>query len=177
MAQKSRTNQEKGANKQKSQVVSMRLKLPQMERLQKAARKLGYTPSEASALLVEESLRRLEFGHIDFRNSVVGRQAYIQGTSLAVWEVVMIAESYDMDAQKTASHLNWPDLLVQAALNYAKAFPTEVEDRLEDNRNMTFEKLHQMLPSLELFSVKQNQFSKASTADKKARSGKLTKRA
>jgi uncharacterized protein (DUF433 family) len=174
MTQRSRSNQGKG--KQKSQVVSMRLKLPQMDRLQKAARKLGYTPSEASALLVEESLRRLEFGHIDFRNSVIGRQAYIQGTSLAVWEVVMIAESYDMDAQKTAAHLEWPSFRVQAALNYAKAFPIEIEDRLADNRSTTFETLHQMIPSLEAFSFKQKQISKASPEDKKARSAKRTTR-
>ena len=32
-----------------------------------------------------------EYALIDFRDSVVGRQAYMQGSSLAVWEVMMIA--------------------------------------------------------------------------------------
>ncbi len=62
----------------------MRLQDNQIERLQWMARRLGRTPSETSALLVEESLRQGEFGHIEFRDSLIGRQAYIKGSSLAV---------------------------------------------------------------------------------------------
>jgi len=74
-----------------SQVVSMRLKEAQMERLRRAARRLGLTPSETSARLVEEALRRNDFAFLDFRDSPVGRQACLQGSSLAVWEVVLVA--------------------------------------------------------------------------------------
>jgi len=56
----------------KSIVVSTRLAPQQEKRLQRKARQLGRTPSEASALLIEEGLRRDEFAFIDFRDSPVG---------------------------------------------------------------------------------------------------------
>src|SRR4051812_23290536 len=80
-----------------SRVISMRFQDNQVERLGRLARRLGRTPSEASVLLVEEALREEEFGYIDFRNSPGGRQAYVKGTTLAVWEVVQVAASYAMD--------------------------------------------------------------------------------
>jgi predicted DNA-binding protein len=60
-----------------SKVVSLRFGSQQMERLQRVARRLGRTPSETGALLVEEALRRTEFALIDFRDSIVGRQVYV----------------------------------------------------------------------------------------------------
>ena len=40
--------------------------------------------------LVEEGLRRSEFAFLDFRDSPAGRQAYIQGSTLAIWEVMLL---------------------------------------------------------------------------------------
>src|SRR5205823_438454 len=97
-----------------SQVVSMRLQDGQMERLRRLARRLGRTPSETSALLVEEALRRSEFAFLDFRDSPVGRQAYIQGTRVAIWQIVGAARTYGMDSARTAEHFRWPVVRVQA---------------------------------------------------------------
>ncbi len=124
-----------------------------MERLKRLARRLGRTPSEASALLVEESLREAEFGHIDFRNSLVGRQAYVKGSSLAVWEVVKLAQSYGMDVTKTAHHLEWLPFRVKAALNYAAAFPEEIEEAISDADKSDFQALSRMLPQAEEWVV------------------------
>jgi hypothetical protein len=136
-----------------SQVVSIRFKDSQMERLRRLARRLGRTPSEAGALLVEESLREAEFGHIDFRDSAVGRQAYVKGSSLAVWEVVKLAESYGMDVTKTAHHLEWLPFRVKAALNYAAAFPEEIEEAISDVDKIDFTVLSQMLPQAEAWTI------------------------
>ncbi len=136
-----------------SQVVSMRLKDGQMERLRRVARQLGLTPSETSARLVEESLRRGEFSFIDFRDSAVGRQAYIQASSLAVWEVVMVAQCYALDPERTAAHLRWPIVRVQAALNYARAFPEEIDAAIRDNDAVDFEAISRMLPQATRFVV------------------------
>src|SRR5579872_6013603 len=124
-----------------SHVVSIRFQDEQMERLNRAARRLGKSPSEAGALLVEEALRRGEFAFVDFRDSVVGRQAYIQGSTLAVWEVVMVARSYDLDAARTSTHLHWPVNRVHAALGYAAAYPEEIEHAIRDNDAFDFEAL------------------------------------
>jgi hypothetical protein len=66
-------------------VISMRLPAESGNRLKRMANRHGWTPSETSARLVEEGLRRSEFAYIDFRDSA-GRQAYVQGSTLAVWK-------------------------------------------------------------------------------------------
>ena len=61
------------------------------------ANRHGRTPSDAGARLVKEGLRRSEFASTDFRDSAAGRQAYVQGTSLAVWEAMPLVRSYNAD--------------------------------------------------------------------------------
>jgi len=136
-----------------SQVISMRLRDEQAERLRRLARRLGRTPSETGAMLVEESLRQAEFGHVEFRPSPVGRQAYVRGSSLAVWEVVVVARAYDLDAERTAAHLGWPRFRVQAALNYAAAFPDEIEMAIADTAAIGWDELSRQLPQAELVQV------------------------
>lgn len=136
-----------------TKVMSLRFAPGQMERLQRLARRLGRTPSETTALLVEESLRRSEFAFIDFRDSLAGRQPYVQGTGLAVWEVMLVAQSYDLNIEKTARHLEWPAARVQAALSYAQAFEEEIEAALKDNQGYSFERLQRMVPQIRQFTV------------------------
>src|SRR5213594_1668744 len=96
-----------------STVVSLRVSEQQAKRLQRKARQLGRTPSETGAILLDEGLRRDEFAFIDFRDSPVGRQAYIQGSRLAVWQVVSLVRSYGGDAKRAAAHLRWAPAKVQ----------------------------------------------------------------
>ena len=129
----------------RSVVISMRLPAESANRLKRMANRHGWTPSDASARLVEEGLRRSEFAFIDFRDSPVGRQAYIQGSTLAAWEVLLLVQSYKADVSAVGEHLKWPEAKVQAAINYAKAFPEEIEGALSENAT-DFEALKRMLP-------------------------------
>jgi uncharacterized protein (DUF433 family) len=138
-----------------SRVISMRLQDGQVERLRRMARRLGRTPSETAAQLMEEALRQAEFGHIDFRHSAVGRQAYVQGSSLAVWEVILVARADGMDAGRTAAHLDWPRHRVQAALNYAAAFPAEIDAALADNEALDWHSVSRLVPQAEAFDLDQ----------------------
>jgi hypothetical protein len=134
-------------------VISMRLPAKSGKRLRRMASRHGWTPSDASARLVEEGLRRSEFAFIDFRNSAAGRQACVQGSSLAVWEIMLLARDYKNDPRKVARHLRWPEAKVQAAFNYAKAFPDEIKSALADHDAVDFESLSQMLPQAKEFVV------------------------
>jgi len=82
------------------------LELPdeQAARLDRFASGVRKPRLEATAQLIEEALRHEDFRAIAFRDSVLGRQAYVIGSTLAVWEVVMVAEQYALDAEKTAAH-------------------------------------------------------------------------
>lgn len=136
-----------------STVISMRLPLASGKRLKRMAKRHGWTASDASARLVEEGLRRSEFAFIDFRDSPAGRQACIQGSSLAVWEVMLLVRSYQGKVSSVAGHLRWPQAKVQAAVNYANVFPGEIAEAIEENESFDFDALKLMLPQAEIFSA------------------------
>lgn len=127
-------------------VVSMRLPKGSGQRLKRMASRHGWTPSDTSARLVEEGLRRSEFAFLDFRDSPAGRQAFIQGGSLAVWEVMLLARSYRNDEEAVARHLRWPVVKVQAAFNYARTFAEEIAVAIAENDAADFDSLKRMLP-------------------------------
>ena len=137
-----------------SMVISMRLPAESGKRLKRMANRHGWTPSDASARLVEEGLRRSEFGFIDFRDSPAGRQAYLQGSTLAVWEVMLLVRSYKNDVSAAAEHLKWPEMKIQAAVNYAAAFPEEINGAMAENETTDFEALKRMLPQAAEFVPK-----------------------
>ncbi len=137
----------------RSMVISMRLPVKSGQRLKRMANRHGWTPSDASARLVEEGLRRTDFAFIDFRDSAAGRQACLQGSSLAVWEVMLLARDYQDDAGKVARHLRWPEAKVQAAFNYARAFPAEIDEALADHDEVDFAALSRMLPQAKEFRI------------------------
>jgi hypothetical protein len=137
-----------------SMVISMRLPAESGKRLKRMAKRHGWTPSDASARLVEEGLRRSEFGFIDFRDSPAGRQAYLQRSTLAVWEVMLLVRSYKKVVSAVAGHLKWPEVKVQAAVNYAGAFPEEINEAMAENEATDFEALKRMLPQAAEFVPK-----------------------
>ena len=134
-------------------VVSMRLPAESGKRLKRMARQHGWTASDASARLVEEGLRRSEFAYIDFRDSAAGRQAYMQGSRLAVWQVAELLRGYKQNAGAVAKHLEWPLEKVQAAANYIEAFPEEIAEQLADYDAIDFAVLKRMLPQAVEFAV------------------------
>jgi hypothetical protein len=136
-----------------STVISMRLPAASGARLKRMASRHGWTPSDASARLVEEGLRRSEFAFIDFRDSSAGRQSYIQGSGLAVWEVALLLRSYKGDLKSVAKHLRWSLAKVRAACNYTEAFPQEIDQALAENDAVDGTSLKRMLPQTDEFSV------------------------
>ena len=136
-----------------SKVVSTRLAELTEARLRKLARRLGKTPSETGAMLIEESLRQREFTWIEFRDSALGRQAYLKNSNLAVWQVMMLAEEYEQDLSKIASHLQKPIAWVKAAFNYQEAYPEEIDWAIKDAEASNYTTLKRLLPQIELLSI------------------------
>src|SRR5689334_14396238 len=103
-----------------SQNVSLRLPDDVVRRLDRFARRLGNgtTRSRAGLILIDEALREEEFTGIEFRSTSIGRQPFVKETGLAVWEFIMIARRFDLDAERTAAFLRYPVETAQAALSY-----------------------------------------------------------
>ncbi|MBC6477980.1 MAG: hypothetical protein GDA56_09515 [Hormoscilla sp. GM7CHS1pb] len=98
--------------------------------------------------------------HIEFRNTSTGRQAYMKGSNLAVWQVIMLAQNYDMNCEKVAQHLVRTLEWVQAAFNYAETYPEEINDAISSFQAIDYTALQQILPQVELKTVPKEIFSK-----------------
>lgn len=91
----------------------------------KQARAARTSKSDLVARYVIEKSLETEFPGISFRDSLSGREAYLTGHRVAVWEVLAVHEE-TKSVEKTARHFRWPRVLVTRALAYAKAFPEEI---------------------------------------------------
>ena len=137
-----------------SQNVSLRLPDALVTRLDRFARRLGNgtTRSRAGLILIDEALREEEFAGIEFRDTAVGRQPFVKQTGLAVWEVIMAARHYDMDAERTAAYFEYPVETVNAAFYYYDAYREEIDQALADNE-VGEDRLKRLFPDLRVFTV------------------------
>lgn len=96
----------------------------------KQARAAKTSKSDLVARYVIEKSLETEFPGISFRDSLSGREAYLTGHRVAVWEVLAVhAETRSLE--KTADHFGWTRVLIKRALAYAKAFPEEIDTSRE----------------------------------------------
>jgi len=134
-------------------VLSLRLPQEERSRLEKLARRTGRTLGELAARMVIEGRRREDFAWIDFRETAAGRMAFLQGTRLQVWWLARLARQSNGDPVAVAEHLGLPLVQVKTALNYAQAFPEEIETSIRDYEETTLEDLKRQLPNLEVFEA------------------------
>lgn len=131
-----------------SQSVTMRLPDETAEWLKASARRGGRSVSEMGAALFEEARRVSEFAEIEFRTFAGERQACLTG-GLRIWKVILTAQSYEMDAEKTAEHFSVPVWRIQAAFHYYEAFAAEIDAAINDSKAQNFDTLKRRLPKLE----------------------------
>jgi uncharacterized protein (DUF433 family) len=113
-------------------VRSCRLEKESAALLARHAKKRRLEVSTLSSMYLREKAIEEEFPGIGFRDSAGGREAYILGNRVAVWEVLDTYQEARSIAQ-TADHFGWPEHLIKCALAYAKAFPEAVRrDRAEE---------------------------------------------
>src|SRR2546425_12811871 len=109
---------------------SCRLETSHDALLARQARRRHLDVSTLSSLYLKEKALEDEFPVIGFRDSIGGREAYVLGHRVAVWEVVDVYKEAKSIA-RTADHFGWPDYLVKCALAYTKEFPLEIAAQRE----------------------------------------------
>jgi uncharacterized protein (DUF433 family) len=93
--------------------------------LSRQAKRRHLEVSTLSSLYLKEKALEEEFPGIGFRDSVGGREAYVMGHRVAVWEIVEVHREAKT-ITKTAAYFRWTPALVRSALAYANAFPSEI---------------------------------------------------
>src|SRR2546430_8829803 len=107
-------------------VQSCRLAKNDADLLCRQARRRQVEVSTLSSLYLKEKALEEEYPGIGFRDHIGGREAYILGHRVAVWEVADVYREAK-SISKTANHFGWPDYLVKCALAFAKQYPDEVK--------------------------------------------------
>ena len=111
-------------------VQSCRLEKEAASLLSRQAKRRHMEVSTLSSRYLTEKALEEEFPGLGFRDCVGGREVYVLGHRVAVWEVLDVYREAKTIA-RTADHFSWPDYLVKCALAYAKAFPDEIAKHRE----------------------------------------------
>ena len=109
-------------------VQSCRIEESEAALLARQAKRRHLEVSTLSSLYLKEKALEEEYPGIGFRDSVGGREAYVHGHRVAVWEVADVYRETKTIA-KTAEHFRWSPALVRCALAYARAFAEEIGEQ------------------------------------------------
>ena len=107
-------------------VQSCRIEKDHAALLARQAKRRQLEVSTLSSLYLKEKALEEEYPGIGFRDAAGGREAYVLGHRLAIWEVVDVYREAKTIA-RVADHFHWPPALVRCALAFAKAFPADID--------------------------------------------------
>ena len=111
-------------------VQSCRIEKDHAKLLSRQAKRRQLEVSTLSSLYLREKSLEEEYPGIGFRDAAAGREAYLPGQRVAVWEVMDVYREA-RTIGRTAEHFGWPDYLVKCALAYAREFPDEIAAQRE----------------------------------------------
>jgi hypothetical protein len=109
-------------------VQSCRIEKDLAPLLARQARRKKLEVSTLSSLYLREKALEEEYPGIGFRDAASGREAYVLGHRVAVWEVEDVQRE-TRSVEKTARHFRWPPSLVRCALAFARAFAAEISSQ------------------------------------------------
>src|ERR1051326_6344750 len=93
-------------------VQSCRIEKGHAALLSKQAKRRQLEVSTLSSLYLKEKALEEEYPGVGFRDSIAGREAYLLGHRVAVWEVEDVYREAKT-ISRTADHFGWPEYLVK----------------------------------------------------------------
>jgi hypothetical protein len=106
-------------------VQSCRIEKSAAALLSRQAKRRHLEVSTLSSLYLKEKALEEEYPGVGFRDAVGGREAYVLGHGVGIWEVVAVYQKAKT-VTKTARHFRWPPALVRCALAFEKEFTAEI---------------------------------------------------
>jgi hypothetical protein len=130
--------------------LSIRVPLETRRWLERFAKKRGSAGMAATRIL-EEARRREDFPAVEFRDTPLGRVAFVQGTRVQVAFVhTQVTANPHLSAADLAQSFAWSQWKAAGVLAYLEAFPEECRREWEDlQETVSFTALKRSLPQLE----------------------------
>jgi hypothetical protein len=110
----------------KRATLSVRLSPEEREGLNDLSRSNGTPPTALGAQFIAEGIRAARFAGIEFRSTPLGRMAYLKNSRLAVWLLCELVRQVG-SVKKVAALIGRAAVQLEGALQYAEAFPEELE--------------------------------------------------
>ena len=104
----------------------------------------------AATRILEEARRREDFPAVEFRDTRLGRVAYVQGTRVQV--ALVYGQTIDdpaISSEKIAESFAWPQWKAAGVLVYVREFAEECRQEWEDLTACDAQVLKRSLPHLE----------------------------
>lgn len=115
------------------QPLSVKLRPWLEEELRREFEERGESVSEGLRRLLEERWALRHLPRIEFRNTVSGPRAAVEGGP-EVWEIVSVLSDYEGDTEELTEHFSWLDEeALDAALAYYERLPESIDELLEEN--------------------------------------------
>ncbi|MBA3365868.1 MAG: hypothetical protein H0U03_08800 [Actinobacteria bacterium] len=137
--------------KAKGEPFSIRLSLATERFVEAEARRTRRPKGAIVEALTEEAARMRRFPGIAFRGEDAGREAWVVGSGLDVWEIVEMLEDHGAVKRLTAeTHLTERQVAVAEA--YRESYPDEIDEALAENRR-PLDALRELFPFVDSFEV------------------------
>ena len=132
--------------------VTLSIRVPEdmrnwLERFAKARGSVGGT----AARLLEEVRRKEDFPSVDFRDTPLGRVAFVQGTRVQMALACRLAREWKFAPAKLSKHYGWPLWMSESAVGYMREYAEEIARDEKDLLDATA--LRKKLPRLEDFAA------------------------
>lgn len=97
------------------------------------ARVTGRPVEAVLETLAEEGYRAWRFPGISFKGDARSRRAWVTGTGLDVWEMIMLYRDFEGDIEAMVEDYTFHEVHVRLALDYYAAYPGEIDQALAEN--------------------------------------------
>jgi hypothetical protein len=134
-----------------SGTATLSIRIPQQTRrwLERFAKRRGSAGMAATRIL-EEARRREDFPAVEFRDTPLGRVAYVQGTRVTVAFVYgQVQRDPALTPHQLAESFAWPLWKARGALAYIDEFVAECRQEWEDLESAEEREVRRLLPHAE----------------------------
>jgi len=126
---------------------SLRLPPETLREIEQLAKETGRDFSGVTLDLLSEAIKTRRCPGIVLAEGVNGRRAKVAGTGIEVWEILANYQRLNQDFNRLKKAFHWltPDQL-RAALGYYAAYPEEIDELIDRNRDWTIQTLKKRHP-------------------------------
>lgn len=128
---------------------SIRIQEKTLREVEQLARETGKEFSTVANELLEEAVRMQRCPGIVFTEGTTGRRARIAGTGIEAWEVIATYKGVGKDFKRLCSSYHWlTEQQLRAVLGYYSLYSEEIDNLINQNEELTGDKLRKRYPVL-----------------------------